>query len=277
MAQFYVEAFGKLDRDIGVVPLNLDDGTEDLLSVFDSLGETMGWSGHGGTDRPPLWELHEGESTPGRDDHCIGWINVSVNFGPRVQSKPMPPPPRGGLRYESAGWHKRSWDPARVMPPLIRCFHDALSRFGAVELTGIQVFGLGFDPRVDHFSPDPNWFNINPAERVHAIVTFDEGLLGGPAEPQTVAEALTATDGQFKFGPLVELPREDPIARKRDQWPFMMSVSPHEKGLAATLPEWTPTAIGYALGQVTELAARIDPTPENFVVGITRLPPTPNS
>ncbi len=275
MAQFYVEAFGQLDRESSAESLILEDGENDLINVMDSLGEMLGWSGHDETDRPLLWELHEGDVAPGRDDDCIGWINVSVGFGRPVPSKPTPPPPPGGKRYANAGWHRRSWDPALVLPALIQCFHDALSRFGAVELTGIQIFGTGFDPRVDRFSASPNWFNIGPAERTRAIIAFDEGLLGGPIEPQAIADHLTVNTGQFRFGPPVDLPEEYSIGRKRDQWPFMMSVSPHEKGLAATLPEWTPTAIGYALGQVTELAAKIDPTPENFVVGITRLPPTP--
>ncbi|MCY4575470.1 MAG: hypothetical protein OXC55_02505 [Chloroflexi bacterium] len=152
-----------------------------------------------------------------------------------------------------------------------------MSRFGKVELTGIQVFGRGFDPRVERFIATPNWFNIGPSQRTEAIIAFDEGLLGGPVEPQTIAERLTIKNGQFRFGPLVDLPEEYSIGRKRDQWPFMLSVSPYEKGLAVTLPEWTPTAIGYALGMVTDRAAKIDPTPENFVVGIARVLLAPSS
>lgn len=275
--QLYVETFGKLDRLLGDTPINLDDGAEDLLGVFDGLGEMMGWSGHNDTDRPFLWELYEAEFTAGDGDDVIGFANVGVGFGPPVPSEPTPPPPPGGKHYANFGWHRRSLDPSLVLPALIQCFYNALRRFGAIELTGVQVYGTGFDPRIERFRSVPNWFNIGPAEKTQAIVTFDEGLLGGPVEPQAIADHFTVNAGQFRIGPLVDLSEEYSIGRKRAEWPFMMSVSPYEKGLAVSLPEWTPTAIGYALGMVTEQATRIDPTPKNFVVGITRLPQDPSS
>lgn len=57
----------------------------------------------------------------------------------------------------------------------------------------------------------------------------------------------------------------------------MMSVSPFEKGVRAALPEWSPSAIGYALGEITDRAAEIDPTPANFVMRMTRVPLDPSS
>ncbi|MCY4575468.1 MAG: hypothetical protein OXC55_02495 [Chloroflexi bacterium] len=279
--QLYVEAFGKLEKDDDLAARILEDGREEpFLNVFEDqaeiLGWSTGWSNKAGSRPEPLWGAHEAElTTAGDGDDSIGFINVNVGFGPPVPSEPTLPPPPGGKHYANLGWHRRSWDPAPVLPPLIQCFHDSLSQFGKVELTGIQVFGLDLDPRMERFTAAPNWFSIGSAQRTEAIIAFDAGLFGVHADPSMITERLTIKNGQFRLGPMVDLPEEYAL-RRIEQWPFL-SVSPYEKGLAASLPEWSPSAIGYALGMVSHLAAEIDPTPANFVLRITRVPLDPSS
>lgn len=272
--QLYVEAFGKLEKDDDLVARISQDGREEsFLGVFEDQAKILGWSTGWSNEidgRPePLWEVHEAELTSsGHSDDRIGFINVGVGFGPLVSSEPTPPPP-GGKHYTKLGWHRQSWNPALVLPALIQCFYDSLSRLGKVELTGIQLFGIGFDPGADRFRSTPSWFNISPAEESNAVIAFDKGLFGGRVEP---AEHLIGTSGPFRLGPMVNLPEEYSLRRIGAQWPFMMSVSPLEKGLTATLPEWSPVAIGYMLGNIINRAAKIDRTPENFVIRITRMP-----
>ena len=280
--QLYVEAFGKLEKDDDLAARILEDGREEhFLRVFEGQAEILGWStgwSNKADDRPePLWGAHEAElTTAGGGDDPIGFISVNVGFGSPVPSEPTPPPPPGGKHYANLGWHRRSWDPAPVLPALIQCFHDSLSRFGEVELTGIQVFGLDFDPRMERFTTAPDWFNIGSKQRTEAIIAFDAGLFGLHADPSMITERLTVKTGQFRLGPMVDLPEEYALRRVGEQWPFMISVSPYE-GLSASLPEWSPSAIGYALGMVTDLAAKIDPTPANFALRITRVPLDPSS
>lgn len=221
--QLHVEAFGKLDQGAYEGSLILEDGIEELfLGVFEDQAEILGWSTGWSkrTDgRPePLWGAHEAELiTAGDGDGRIGFANVSVGFGPPAPSKPTPPPPPGGKHYANRGWHRRSWDPAFVLPALIQCFYDALRRFGAVELTGIQVFGISFDPRTDRFRSTPNWFNVGPAEEANAIIAFDKGLFGGRVEPQTIVERLTVTTEPFRFGPMVDLSEEYSLSQTGEQ------------------------------------------------------------
>ena len=281
--QLYVEAFGKLEKDDDLAAPILEDGKEEsFLNVFEGkaeiLGWSTGWSNEAGSRPEPLWEAHEAElATAGDGEDRIGSINVNVGFGPPVPSALTPPPPPGGKHYVNAGWHRRSWDPAPVLPALIQCFYDSLSRLGKVELTGIQVFGLDFDPRMDRFTAAPNLFSIGSTQRTEAIIAFDAGLFGVHADPSTITERLTLETGQFRLGPMVDLPEKHALRRVGEQWPFMLSVSPYEKGLSVSLPEWSPSAIGYALGMVTDRAAKIDPTPANFVLRITRVPLDPSS
>ena len=276
--QFYVEAFGKLEKDDDLAARTLEDGREDLFfGVFEEQARILGWStgcsNKAGSRPEPLWEMHEAElTTAGDGDDRIGFINVNVGFEPLVPSEPTPPPPPGGKHYVNAGWHQRSWDPAPVLPALIQCFYDSLSRFGKVELTGIQVLGTGFDPRKERFTAAPNWFNTSSTQRTEAIIAFDAGLFGLHADPLTITERLTLKTGQFRLGPMVDLPKKYAPRGLGGKWPFMLSLSPYEKGLSVSLPEWGPSAIGYALGMVTDRAARIDPTPEHFVLRITRVP-----
>ena len=221
--------------------------------------------------------MHEAELTAGHGDDRIAFANLGLGFGPIVPSVPTPPPPPGGKHYANLGWHRRSWDPLLILPALVQCFYDALRRFGAVELTGIQVFGIGFDPRFHRSRTTPDWFDIGPAQRTEAFIAFDEGLFGERNDLQTIDESKTTTSGPFRFGPLVDLREEYSLRRTDEHWPFMMSVTPSRVGLAVTLPEWSPSAIGYALGELTDWAAGIDPTPANFAMRITRAPLNPNS
>ncbi len=69
-----------------------------------------------------------------------------------------------------------------MLPPLIQCFDDALSRFGDIELSGLQVTAQYLEtgtPSDADLVGTLNWFNTTSKERANALISFDEELLGG--------------------------------------------------------------------------------------------------
>src|SRR4051794_21141853 len=88
-----VEAFGRLS------PHERPAGDEDLYSVFLAQAELLAWSTTGTRRRPLLWGMNDAALTAGREGPRIGWVQIGLEPGV---------------------------EPALAVPPLVRCFHDAL-------------------------------------------------------------------------------------------------------------------------------------------------------
>ena len=76
-----------------------------------------------------------------------------------------------------------------VLPALVQCFDDALRRFGAVEMGGLQVTASHLMPSTRSFLGDLvgvlNWFNTTQKARADAIISFDQELLGATLRPSS--------------------------------------------------------------------------------------------
>ena len=64
--------------------------------------------------------MNEAELTPEAKGAQIGWVQVGLKDGIA--------------------------NPAVVLPPLVQCFDDALRRFGALELSSLQVVAFDLEP-----------------------------------------------------------------------------------------------------------------------------------
>jgi hypothetical protein len=225
----FVEAFGQLTRYSDV------PGGEDLYSVFHARAQLMGWDSLQGTSsspryasgppRPLLWNMHEGELTAEAGTPRIGFVQVGVEAGV---------------------------DLCLVLPPLLQCFDDSLRRFGTVELTALQVTGIDFEPNegsaVSCLISAGNWFNMARASATDALLAIDSGSLQGRTEAE-----LAASLRGMSIGPVVPLPPEHAIeATAGSEGTFRRSFQQSGLALAVTLPEWTASAAGQALGFVFE-------------------------
>ena len=289
-----LEAFGQLSPDANLTGIAFEE--QDFLKVFDARAELMNWSTVWSRDRLPLlWGTYEAELTAGIDASRIGWVYVELSnlvdlnkAMPELVDLPRlserPPIPEGAI----AGWAAISDEDVRkfnvatvkiavALPALVQCFDDALRRFGAVELSGLQVtchnadLDTGVGPRGGHLAYAPNWFDIvSQQARADAIIAFDQGFLGGHTEAEMVASLRRRSTGSLEFGPVVAVPEQYSI--EVEEQPFR-SISPAHSGLgvSVTLPEWTASAAGWVLAKVVNAARDFSPDVRNFAVRITRV------
>ncbi len=268
----FIEAFGKLLRDADLEGIVSED-EEDLYSVFRARAELMGWSTTSARSRPLLWNINEAELTAGIDPDRIGWVQVGLDVGEFVSTK-VPPTPGTGYYYAPLGFHQRSAEPSMVLPALIQCFHDALCRFGVVELSGLQVTANYLDPRQPYDNrliSGLNWFNTTLKGKANALIAFDQELLGGHTEAELLASLRRRNTGSFEFGPVVAVPERHSI-KVGIETP-VRSISPARSGLglSVTLPEWTVSAAAWVLAMVIDTARAITPEVGNFAVRIVRV------
>ena len=250
----FVEAFGHLRAPFDTSKLiNAED--EDLYSVFRARSELMSWYGADWTTRRPLaWGMHEAEIMAGAD-----------NLGPGA--------PR--IAYAQVGMASpHPADVALRLPALIQCFHDAVGRFGDIELSAVQVM-------VDSIAPSPssclgdlissnNWFNTVTKSRANAIITFDQGSLGD-AETRRFTRLQRGVSAPFTFGPLAKASSDRCITEPNEMLsPFADTLQPADVGLPATLSEWTPDAIGWVLAAVVDCICTHAIDYQDIIIRITR-------
>lgn len=247
----FLEAFGRLTRTGGRPGAVLAD--EDLYSVFRARAELMGWSalprssssGQVTRPRPALWALHEAELSDGDGSGRIGWVQAGLGEGVEL-----------------------AW----ALPPLVQCCEDALRRFGAVELTGLQVTAStlppGGEPGAWDLVSALNWFNTAPAGRTEALIAFDSGLLPPGSEVALLARLQHLNTGSFEFGPLVPAPPEHAITPPEGA-ALAATLSPAPQGLSVALPEWSASSAAWVLALVIDLARGKDT--HNFAVRLTRV------
>ena len=267
----FIEAFGRLFRDADPEGIVSED-EEDLYSVFRARAELMGWSTTSTRNRSLLWEINEAELTAGIDPDRIGWVQVGLDVGEFVSTK-VPPAPVPGYYYAPLGFHQRSAEPSMVLPALIQCFHDALRRFGVVELSGLQVTANYLDPRQPYDNrliSGLNWFNTALKGRADAFIALDQKFLGGHTEAELLASLRRRNTGSFKFGSVVAVPEQHSV-KVGVEAPFRStSTARSGLGLSVTLPEWTASAVAWVLAMVIDTARAIAPDVGNFTVRIVR-------
>lgn len=246
----FVEAFGQLSRDANPKGMILEE-EEDLHSVFRERAKLMGWlttpEGHS-----KLWAMEEAELT--NDAPRIGWVQVGLNVG---DSAP-------------------TIEPAEVLPALIQCFDDALRRFGAVDSSGYQVtvhslVAPVYDRRAHwRLGSVLNWFNVDGKAAADAIVALDQGLLGNH-DISTLVTSLQRWDyGTFEFKSVVDVPGECRVEVTSST--FLHPVTPQSpQGVLVSLPEWTPSAVGWVLANVIDAARALEPDTKSFAIRITRV------
>ena len=251
----FVEAFGCLRTPFDTSKLiNAED--EDLYSVFRARSELMSWYGADWTTRRPLaWHMHEAEIMAGEDN--LGASAPRIAYAQVGMESPHPA------------------DVALRLPALIQCFHDAVDRFGDLEISAIQV-------KADSIAPSPasclgdlisskNWFNTVTKSRVNAIITFDQGAIGD-AGTRRFARLQKGVNAPFTFGPLTKASADHCITEPDEMsYPFTDSPKPADVGLPATLSEWTPGAIGWVLAAVVDCICTHAVDRQDIIIRITRI------
>ena len=230
------------------------------------------------SDRPPkLWAMEEAELTAGDDASRIGWAQVGLNVGPFEPFSVSPnvlPPPATGRRYEVFGPERRTSDPVEVLPALIQCFDDSLRRFGAVEVSGYQVTASGMETCIGNSTwylvSVLNWFNLDSKARTDAIVAFDQALLEDHDVSKLVAGLRRRNNGTFGFRSVVDVPEECMVEVSTSA--FLHAVTPQtNQGVLVSLPEWTPSAAGWVLASVINVARALESDTSSFAIRITRV------
>ena len=273
MSTLFLEAFGQLSPGTNLI----DAEEDDLYSVFRARAELMGWSSTTipRPRRPMFWDMNEAELTVGVGASRIGWVQVGLDVGDLEPAR-VSPAPVTGYGYAALGVRRRPIEPAMVLPELAQCFDDALRRFGDVELSGIQVTAYDLDPKARSPAGDLvsalNWFNTTLKRKADALIAFNQELLGGQTEAELVAGLQWRNTGLFEFGPVVAVPEQHSI-KASFEWPER-AISPVRSGLGVSvmLPEWTASAVGWALATVIDAARAGAPDVRNFAVRVTRVP-----
>lgn len=253
-ATVFVEAFGSLSPPPHTNGL-INAEEEDLYSVFRARSVLMSWYSEGrATERPMAWHMHEAEITA--DDE---------NPGPHGSR----------IAYAQVGLEHHAAELMLRLPALIQCFHDAVRRFGDINLSAIQVTAVGLTPDppsclINLISSD-NWFNTATDTRANAIITFDHETLSNHTEtkPFSRFQKGIGGGGLFTFGPLTKASESQRIAVPAET-PYFPNTQPSDTALPVTLPEWTPGAIGWAIAAAVDGVRTASPELEHVIVRITR-------
>ena len=265
MSTIFLEAFGQLS---GLATIDAQE--EDLHSVFRERAELMSWAATS-NDHPLLWSMEEAEITADTDRYRIGWAQVGLDIGPlEALSTPTNPVPG----WSALPMRRRSTKPAMALPALVQCLSDSLRRFGDVELSGFQVTTSFTETNaqscLSYLVAVLNWFNTDLKAGADAIVSFDQDLLGSHAVSELVATLQHRNTGPFEFRTSaavtekyrVKVPVETPYH----------PVPPHtDIGVLVTMPEWTPSAVGWVLASVVDAARLIEPGVSDFAIRVTRV------
>ena len=265
----FLEAFGQLSG-----PATIDSREEDLYSVFRSRSELMGCSTTSAHRHPLLWLMEEAEITADADSSRIGFVQVGLSVGDFEPAKPSPGPVQG-FAYAPLPVQRRDIEPALVLPALIQCFSDALHRFGAVELSSIQVTASFLDPdarsNLAYLVSVLNWFNTNMKAGAEAIVTFDQNLLGGNKVSELVAILQNWNTYSFEFSAFTPVSEKHMVSIPAETRPYHPIAPQSDTALFVTLPEWTPSAAGWVLASVVDAARLVNPNATDFALRLTRV------
>jgi hypothetical protein len=239
----FLEAFGRLLRDPKLPGIVSDD--EDLYSVFKSRAQLMSWSDK--PDRRLLWGMNEAELTGEIDESRIGFVQVGLEKGV---------------------------DPSLVLPAFAQCFDDALRRFGALELSGLQLTCSQLQPRMGSFAwnlvSGLNWFNAASTTRANALIVWENNLLGALTGSDLLSTLYGLNTGTFRFGPLTPVPEEHTINVPTETPNARIPHVGSDVGMTVILPEWSASAAALVLAMVIGAACANRQDVGNFTVRISR-------
>ncbi|MCY4558482.1 MAG: hypothetical protein OXF79_19330 [Chloroflexi bacterium] len=259
-----------------------------LHRVFDARAELMGWSTT--SPAPPqrnLWDMCEaGLTANGTDPSLIGWVYVGLANPTDLNAVddvviPEGVPDRTGY----AGWATIRMPPeygeatvglSSALPPLVQCFDDALRRIGATEVSGFQVtcYGACLGPRSrfpGHLASGLSWFGATEQAGPRALVSFDEGFLGGHSAVELASNVRRRNTGAFEFGDVVSVPEPHKVRMPAGTPRPDIPLEPSGVGVSVVLPEWTASAVGWTLATVVDVARVMAPEIENFAVRIAQV------
>ncbi len=264
-----LEAFGQLDpHQVAIVAAE-----EDLYSVFRERSELMGWSSmHTSMQanlqpsrRPLFWDMHEAELTAGHEPMRIGWVQVGL--ASRVTGiRPAQPPGPGWAPWPDT-W-RNDVEPAQVVPALCQCLADALRRFGDLTLTGMQLTAYGVEPLTHDPGSDiagHNWFNLLPQLRTPTVASFDQ-MFPAAHDLLTYLQRWNTGSCTFRSVVLVSAPHRIAVSSTRAR-----TLVPAMHGVDIMLPEWTASAVGWAMAFIIDAARVLTPNIRQYVVRITRM------
>ena len=240
-----VEAFGRLlpDMDVPGPP----NGEEDLYSVFNARAELMGWSTTAKDRQRSLqWGMNDAGLTAGSE------ANAETDAIPFLARRMNDAGLTSGSAASRLGWVQVGLDagvePVVALPALVSCFHDALCRFGVVELSGLKVTGIDLSiSGSSHLVSALNWFSVVPNARAGALVVIEDESLADRTADELVARLEWLNTGPFVFGRQMSVPD-----RHSGDAPGDVVPSPGRLGLSVTLPEWTAAAAAWALATVVD-------------------------
>ncbi len=239
----FVEAFGRLSEYAASRPTRPG---EDLYSVFSARADSMGWGGAPGRPQPVLWGMHEGDLTTGSGAGRIGFVQVGLEPGV---------------------------EPVTAMPPLLQCFDDGLSRFGAIEVKALQVTGMHLRSSrscVGDLVSWLNWYNAAPGPASTAVLAVDGDLFGHRPEAGLLANLQRWNTGGFEFGPLVDLEVGHLVEVSVGWGHLVPKVARSGFGVSVTMPEWTASAVGWVLASVLEAARPAAGEERGCAIRVTR-------
>ena len=259
-----------------------------LHRVFDARAELMGWSTTSpASSQRNLWDMYEaGLTADGTDPSLIGWVYVGLAnptdlnaVDDVVISEGIPD------RIGYTGWATVSMPPeygeatvglSSALPPLVQCFDDALRRIGATEVSGFQVtcYGAHLEPRSrfpGHLTSGLSWFDASEQAGPSALVSFDQGFLGGHSVVELASNVRRRNTGVFEFGDVVSVAEPHRVRMPADTPRPDIPLEPSGVGVSVVLPEWTASAVGWTLTTVVDVARVMAPATENFAVRIAQV------
>ena len=102
------------------------------------------------------------------------------------------------------------------------------------------------------------------------MVAFDKNLLGGDRVSELVATLRHRNTYPFEFGTFTPV-SEKHMVKIPAQTPYHPVAPQSDTGVFVTLPEWTPSAAGWVLASVVDVARLVNPDATNFAVRLTRV------
>ena len=105
---------------------------------------------------------------------------------------------------------------------------------------------------------------------MQANIAFDEESFGDHAETRLFTVLQGSLGPGFFFGALANAPKSHRIVVPGET-PYVRSTRPSDVALPVTLPEWTPSAIGFVLAAIVDLVLTTSPDRESVTLRITRI------
>lgn len=268
----FIETFGRLTpipKRVTLEPQSPQGLDGNLWSVFRDRSAHMGWSASDTEGPSHLWNVEEAELTFRHEGSRIGFAQVSLDVNPATILIPDDPTiddgPPPGTDPSAGDWVAASvptlddaglpTDPAIAVSPLVQCLDDSLRWFGEIDVSAVQVTALYLhhDPERNQHHPSSvlGWFALSTGTRVSALLRLMTGTRPDHLASEAVEALQDINAGPFRFGQLL--------------------TTEQGEGIALSMPEWTPAAVGWAIAEAFDTALQLDSVPRDISVRVSRL------